>query len=178
MRPLKSPHSSENIPHLSTYFQRWQSCSSLGQGQPDTQGILGVLQGGGFLIMGLVAGLQGSVSWRSAKALETNRRPLTGVSPEDPLGCAARGQPCRTCAQGEFANPALNHSWGTTLTLRNEQLSVYPNYGQSDQQLLSLNQTSQTLVGAPGWTRREEWAQYKLSCCLGTTERLQSPSQY
>lgn len=59
--------------------------------------------------------------------LQTNIRPLSGVSALRHLSAGtAKGQPCRTCARGTLASPALKHSCGMTLTAGNEALECLP----------------------------------------------------
>lgn len=77
--------------------------------------------------MVLLAGLPCGVFRRSANVLQINIRPLIAVSALRHLSAGtAKGQPCRTCAQGAVASPALKHSCAVTLTAGNEALECLP----------------------------------------------------
>lgn len=76
--------------------------------------------------MVLWAGLQGNALRRSAKVLETHIGPLIGVSATRPHSAGtAKGQPCKTRAQGTFAGPALKHSCGVTLNYGKWRAAVF-----------------------------------------------------
>lgn len=67
--------------------------------------------------MVLWAGLQGNALRRSAKVLETHIGPHSAGT--------AKGQPCKTRAQGTFAGPALKHSCGVTLNYGKWRAAVF-----------------------------------------------------